>query len=116
MNDREITLRRRSVLKMLAGLGVGTAVFQRALADSAAEAGKITPQMIQQAEWVTGLTLTEEERQSTAASVERSLQSVRQLREVPLDYDVPPALLFHPAPTQPAIANQRTGEVRLREC
>jgi Asp-tRNA(Asn)/Glu-tRNA(Gln) amidotransferase A subunit family amidase len=71
--------------------------------------------MIQQAEWITGLTLTEEERQSTADSVQRSLQSTRALREVPLGYDVLPALHFHPAPTQPAVANQRAGEVRPRE-
>ncbi len=67
MNDRtEKTLRRRTVLKALAGLGVGSAVFQRALAARAAEAGKISPAMIQDAEWITGLTLTEEQREAAA--------------------------------------------------
>lgn len=108
-------VRRRTVLKSLAGLGVGTAVFQRTIAARAAEAGKVTAEMIQEAEWITGLQLTEEEREQTAKSVQRGLRSLEALRCVDVGYDVPPALHFHPAPAQPANANQRAGRVQLRE-
>ena len=85
------------------------------MAARAAEAGTISPAMIQDAEWITGLTLTEEQREAAARSVERGLSSIRALREVYVDYGVLPAVAFHPAPLEPPIANQRAGEVRLRE-
>jgi Asp-tRNA(Asn)/Glu-tRNA(Gln) amidotransferase A subunit family amidase len=106
---------RRTILKSLASLGVGTVVFQRALAVTAADAGKVTPEMIRDAEWITGLTLTDEERASTAANVERSLQARKLIREYPVGYATPPALHFHPAPQQPASVYQRVGRVELRE-
>ena len=106
---------RRQLLHSLAALGVGTAAFQRALAVRAAEAGKITPAMIRDAEWITGLTLTEEERQSTAENIERSLAGRQAIRDFPIDYSVAPALLFHPAPQQPASVYRRAGRVELRE-
>ena len=43
------------ILKSLAAAGVGTAVFQRALAADAEQAATITAEMIQQAEWVAGI-------------------------------------------------------------
>jgi Asp-tRNA(Asn)/Glu-tRNA(Gln) amidotransferase A subunit family amidase len=107
-------LTRRAVLKSLATLGVGTATFQRTLAVRAAEVGKITPEMIRDAEWITGLTLTDEERQSTADNIQRSLDSRLAVRDFPVDYAVAPALLFHPAPQQPPSAYQRAGRVELR--
>ena len=96
------TLCRRTLLKGLAALGVGTVTFRRALAAQAAQAGAITPEMIKQAEWIAGLDLTEEERTSTARSIARSLRSFAELRKVDVGYDVPPALTFFPAPPRPA--------------
>ena len=89
---------RRAVLKALAGLGVGSATFHRALAAQTVDAGKVTPDMIKQAEWIAGLDLTEEERKETAAAVQRSLGQFEALRKVEVAYDVPPALAFVPAP------------------
>ena len=62
-----VPLDRRKVLAILAGLGVGTAVFQRALAAQVEVAGQITPLMVQQAEWVAGIELTEDDRQGDCA-------------------------------------------------
>ena len=80
-------LHRRTILKSLAALGVGTVTFRRALAAQAAQAGTVTPEMIKQAEWIAGLELTEEERTSTAqddraepAIVCRAAQGRRRLR------------------------------------
>ncbi len=89
---------RRSVLKALAALGVGSETFRRALAAQAADAGKVSAEMIQQAEWIAGLDLTEDERKETAGAVQRSLRQFAALRKVDVAYDIPPALAFVPAP------------------
>ena len=96
------TICRRTLLKSLAALGVGTVTFRRALAAQAAQSGAITPEMIKQAEWIAGLDLTEEERKSTVRSITRSLRSFAELRKVDVGYDVPPALAFLPVPPRPA--------------
>jgi len=106
-NDGGCGLRRRTLLKGLAVLGVGTATFRRALAAQAAQDGAITPEMIKQAEWIAGLELTPEERASAARTLARSLRSFAELRKVDVGYDVPPALCFFPAPPRPAAAIRR---------
>jgi Asp-tRNA(Asn)/Glu-tRNA(Gln) amidotransferase A subunit family amidase len=99
MNDAfGLSMRRRQILKTLAGLGVGTLPFRRALAAQAADAGKVTPEMIQQAEWIAGLDLTDAERRQTAGAVQNRLAQFAALRQVEVGYDVPPALSFLPAP------------------
>ena len=54
--------------------------------------------MIQQAEWIAGLELTEDERKETAGSIQRSLGQFEALRKVEVGYEVPPALAFVPMP------------------
>jgi hypothetical protein len=100
--ERRLLVRRRTMLKGLAALGVGTTTFRRALAAQAAQAGAVTPAMIKQAEWIAGLDLTEEECTSAARTITRSLRSFAELRKVDVGYDVPPALTFFPAPPRPA--------------
>lgn len=85
-------------MKTLATLGIGTATFRRALAAQADQEGNVSPEMIKQAEWIAGLELSDEERETTARSVQRSLGSFKTLREVEVGYDIPPALSFVPAP------------------
>ncbi len=103
---------RRALFKGLASLGIGTAVFHRALAAQAAAAGDITTEMVQQAEWIAGLELTEAERKETATDLKRTMASIEAIRKVPVGYDVPPALAFIPAPTpstvEPVHRNQAT--------
>ncbi|QDU95223.1 amidase [Lignipirellula cremea] len=93
-------LDRRQWLALLASAGLGTVVFQRAVA-SAAERGPITATMIEQAEWIAGLELSPEQRDSLVARIERAQGHIEVLREIELDYDVPPALLFDPEPGHP---------------
>jgi Asp-tRNA(Asn)/Glu-tRNA(Gln) amidotransferase A subunit family amidase len=101
-------VRRRAVLRALASLGVGTATFRRAVAAQAEGAGKVTPEMIKQAEWIAGLELSDAERASTAGAVQRSLGSFQALRKVEVGYDVPPSLAFLPTPgLRPAEAVRR---------
>jgi Asp-tRNA(Asn)/Glu-tRNA(Gln) amidotransferase A subunit family amidase len=93
-------LSRRHVLAALSAVGVGTIAFQRALAAQAEQAGKVTPEQIEQAEWIAGIELTEEDRKSVAAAVERDQRKFEQLRKVDLKNSVPPALAFFAAPPQ----------------
>ncbi len=98
IGEQAPALCRRTALKILAGLGVGTASFQRALALRAAEAGKVTAAMIKDAEWIAGLDLTEAEREATARSLQHRLTDFEALRKVDVGYEVPPAVSFVPAP------------------
>lgn len=113
MNERPWELcSRRRLLQSLAGAGIGTVVFQRSLAAQAVQAEKITPEMIQQAEWVAGIELSEEERKAAAAAVARDQQKYQVLRKVPLDNSVPPAVTFYAAPPQESSGPPRRDEVR----
>jgi Asp-tRNA(Asn)/Glu-tRNA(Gln) amidotransferase A subunit family amidase len=110
-------VRRRAVLRALAALGVGTATFRRAVAAQAEGAGKVTPEMIKQAEWIAGLELSDEERAGTARAVQRSLGSFEALRKVEVGYDVPPSLAFLPAPglrTAEAVRRNRAEPAEWR--
>ena len=90
---------RRQILATLAGLGMGTAVFRRALA-AQAEKGTVTAEMVQQAEWIAGIKLTEEERNAAAKEIDGDLKKYQALRDAVVGYDVPPALTFYPLPPQ----------------
>ena len=96
-NDHQ-GFRRRTILKALAALGAGTATFRRALAAQSAAAGKVTPEMIKQAEWIAGLDLDRQGAGERGQEVQESLGSFQELRKVDVGYDVPPALAFVPAP------------------
>ena len=106
------TVTRRAVLAVLAGLGVGTAAFQRALAAEADNRSEITPEMIQQAEWIAGIELDEDDRKAVAEALKRDQQKLATMRKVSVDYHVPPALAFYAAPPQSAGAEIRREEVR----
>lgn len=103
---------RRQLLAALASVGVGTAAFQRALAAQAEQAGKITPELIQQSEWIAGITLTEDDRKSVAGAVERDQRKFDALRKVDLKNSVPPALSFFAAPPQEAPAKINRNEIQ----
>lgn len=107
----DLSYSRRTVLKTLAGLGIGTAVFQRAVAAQAAE-GPVTAEMLRQSAWIAGIDLREDEQAEVAKAVERDRQKFEALRQVELDYEVPPAMVFHAAPPQECGKAGR-GEVRV---
>ncbi len=114
-NYRNVGMHRRTLLKGLAGIGIGTVTFRRALAAQAAQAGAVTPEMIKQAEWIAGLDLTDEERTSAARTITRSLRSFAELRKVEIGYEVPPALTFLPMPPRPAAPIARNQATASRE-
>lgn len=105
------SLSRRRLLRALAGLGIGSVVFHRAIAAYAAE-GPVTAEMLKQAAWIAGIELTEAEQNEIAKAVERDRQKFEALRKVEIDYSVPPAIVFHAAPPQESAAAGR-GELRF---
>lgn len=101
---------RRHFLGALAGLGVGTAAFRRALAAQVDQAKQVTDEMVRQAEWVAGLELTEDERKATAKAMQQALGAFEALRKVELTYDVAPCLHFNPAPWLRPAADVRRNQ------
>lgn len=97
------TFSRRDILASLTAVGVGTVAFQRALAAQAEQAGRVTPELIEQAEWIAGIGLTEEDRKSVADAVQRDQRKFAALRKVDLKNSVPPALSFFAAPPQQGV-------------
>jgi Asp-tRNA(Asn)/Glu-tRNA(Gln) amidotransferase A subunit family amidase len=102
---------RRHLLKALAGLGVGSAVFQRALAADAEKVVTVTPEMVQQAEWIAGLKLAEADRKALAGALTRSLREFEAMRGVKVANSVAPPLAFNPAPWMPPSREGRRGTV-----
>jgi Asp-tRNA(Asn)/Glu-tRNA(Gln) amidotransferase A subunit family amidase len=103
---------RRQLLSALAALGIGTATFQRAAADQAVRTAddepkkddpptRITPEMVKNAEWVAGITLSDDERKAVAASLSSALAGRAAARRVELPNHLPPAFQFNPAPGEP---------------
>src|SRR5262245_29928065 len=92
---------RRRFLKSVAALGVGSATFQRALAAQVEPDKPVTAEMVQQAEWIAGLTLTEDERKKLAQDLTNQQRGIAAMRAMPLNNSVPPALSFNPAPSLP---------------
>lgn len=93
-------IQRRRLLAALAGLGLGSATFQRALAWQAEQMGRVTPEAIRQAEWIAGIELSDDDRQALTTTLERDLRKFAALRQVELRNDIPPALHFFAAPPQ----------------
>ncbi len=87
---------RRDVLSLLGAIGIGTATFQRALADETAKAVGITLDQISGAEWIAGITLTEEQRTSLQAALTKVQRDCAQIRAIPVTYNTLPAFRFDP--------------------
>jgi Asp-tRNA(Asn)/Glu-tRNA(Gln) amidotransferase A subunit family amidase len=103
---------RRHVLAALAGMGLGSAAFRRALAAQAESGAKITPEMVAQAEWIAGITLTDDERQRAAGTLERDRKRYEELHAVAVNNAVPPALAFFAEPPQASGGERARGAVQ----
>src|SRR5436190_8434702 len=105
MADPFATPSRRHLFKTLAALGVGSAVFQRAVVAQAPKEGAVTAEMIQQAEWISGIKLTDDDRKALVGRITAAQRQFARLRQVSLSNDVPPAFAFvpssEPAPKEP---------------
>src|SRR4051794_17811643 len=106
-------MHRRELFRSVAALGVGTATFHRALAAEAAQEPKedkpsgVTPEMVKNAEWVAGITLTDEERTRIAGLMTRAVNGFKLIRKIDVPNSVPPALQFNPTPGNPFAVGPR---------
>ncbi len=87
--------RRDWVIKLTA-LGIGSVAFQRVLAHKASTAGVITPQMINDAQWIADIELTDAEKNVLAKQVQDQSEKERKLRALNIDADTGPAMAFSP--------------------
>src|SRR5262252_4098298 len=87
---------RRAILKTLAAAGVGSAVFARALEALAADAPKVTADLVKQAEWISGVALTDAQRKLMLDDLGQAQDAYAKLRAVGLDNAVPPATTIDP--------------------
>ena len=87
---------RRDVLAWLSGIGIASTAFARALATQIADGGKITAEMVRQAEWIADLELTDAQREELAENLEKNFRGLARIRDIPCDADVPPASVFRP--------------------
>lgn len=106
---------RRQVLRWLAGAGIGGAVFQRAVAAQLENNRQVTLEMIQQAEWIAGISFTDEERKATLQALQAQQQKLNSLRAVKVDYGMPPALVFNPTPGKLHEGEVRRGTIHVPE-
>lgn len=101
-------LDRRGFLVRMTALGIAGAVAEKVWAEAAAR-GPVTPEMLAEAARLAHLELSDSERALMVAGVEELGTKIEQLRKVPLDNAVAPALRFSPLlPGMPAPTGRRT--------
>ncbi|HSQ55306.1 MAG TPA: amidase family protein, partial [Gemmata sp.] len=117
---------RRELFAAAAALGIGSSSFHRAVAATAAaqpKADAITPEMVEHAEWIAGITLTNDERKAVATRLTVIHTQLTTLHKTAIGYDIGPAVHFCPNPGEPphsggrgtfAIANSK-AEVKKPE-
>ena len=80
----------------LSAIGIGSVTFQRALAHKAVTAGGVTAQMIQDAQWIADVELTDGEKDALLKQIQDQCDNERKLRAVSMDSDLGPATVFTP--------------------
>lgn len=103
-------MNRRKALQVLGTAGIGTAVFQRSLA-AKADVGPVTPQMVGEAEWVAGITLTPAQREAAVKSLNKFWEPMQRVRAIELDNSQPPGLLFRPLTTPGSEPDRRSDQI-----
>ena len=94
---------RRELFAAAAALGIGSTTFQRSIAAVAAaqpNGAAITAEMVKNAEWVAGITLTDDERKAIAQRMSFTQNQLAALRKIDIGYDIPPAIHFNPVPEE----------------
>lgn len=108
-------LSRRSALEVLGTAGIGTAVFQRALAATAG-GGPVTPQMVVDAEWVAGIKLTEPQREAVVNAFKFAHEDMEHVRPIQLENSLLPGLRFVPFASPAALPDPRGYQAKPPPC
>ncbi len=105
--DHGRTRTRRAVLTTLSSLGIGTTVFQRAVADEASKSDDaLTLDQIKSSEWVAGIELTEEQRTALQSELEKVRKEGKTIQSLEVGYDTLPAFRFDPEMVDPDSASR----------
>jgi Asp-tRNA(Asn)/Glu-tRNA(Gln) amidotransferase A subunit family amidase len=105
-------LSRRSALAVLGTAGIGTAVFQRALA-AKASGGPVTREMVTDAEWVAGIKLTDPQREAVVNAFKWAREDLEHVRAIEFDNSLLPGLRFAPFASPASLPDPRGYEVKL---
>ena len=76
---------RRAILRLVPSLGIGSAVFARALAQESAGTSELTREMIAAAKWVSGIELTQDQENEILREVNTLQKQLSSLRAFKLD-------------------------------
>ena len=94
-------LDRRGLLKAIAATGIGSVLFQRSAAAAMVAADDVGVEAIKQAEWISGLELTEEQREDIVSTINSTTKRLEAVREMKLSADTPMAIHFAPTSDMP---------------
>lgn len=100
---------RRRILATLSATGIGTLIFQRALADEAAKSLSVTKEQVEAAEWIAGITLSDDQRTSLLNELKKVREDGEKIRSIKLDYDTLPAFRFDPEIADPESVKRSSG-------
>src|SRR4029077_1958901 len=106
-----LMLSRRSALAVLGSAGIGTAVFQRALAATAAD-GAVSPQLVSDAEWVAGIKLTDPQREAVVNAFKFAREDLGHVRPIEVDNSLLPGLRFVPLTSPASLPDPRGYEIK----
>ncbi len=115
MNATQRAWPRREMLRTISAMAGVTPLFARTLVALAEERPAVTSQMIEQAEWVTGLSLTDDQRKLMLGGANETLAGFAKLRAIPLDNGVIPALIFDPAALRPRWAMEKNSALAAKQ-
>ena len=115
-------LTRRTVIQAAAGFGFGSLAFQRALAaqllpddplkqNAEARPTKVTPEMVKQAEWIAGITLTDAQREAAAAGLTGLLRRRVAAQTIPAPNAL--AMMFHFNPRAGLATTEASSEPKF---
>ncbi|KPK73206.1 MAG: amidase, partial [Phycisphaerae bacterium SM23_30] len=96
--DERRALNRRRFMGYFSAGCLGTALLPGALAAVAGGAEEITPEMIEAAANIAGLTFTEEEIERMVKGLNSLVGRYEGIRELEMGNSVPPAIIFNPVP------------------
>ena len=97
---------RRRAMAVLGTAGIGTAVFQRALAAKADDV-PISREMVADAEWVAGINLTESQREAVVNAFKFAQKDLEHVRPIELDNSMLPGLQFVPFASPASLPDPR---------
>ncbi len=106
---------RRELLTALTALSFATPVFCRAVASVVDDDGELTAADLEQAQWITGIELTEEQQAKVLESVKSHVDQMKTLRQKSLSGLQGPAFHFQPLPKEGTETDRVNRSIRLTE-